>query len=269
MKVLSVLIFLLLSCSISAKLQIIPLDQSGEFVKKDALKRSLRTPFSFTSWNVCKGCKGTEGFPENILNSDLLLIQEFAYDPILKENLLGGKNYSAYATSTFMKEGEPFSKTGVMIASKVKPIFNHCTSGQTLHMEPLTGTPKSFQHCRFLLPKAKVLLVLNVHGINFNLGKTAFLSQVQQWKKVLTLHYGPVIFAGDFNFWNNFRYQEVKKLADSLGLTEVTFDPDYRSKLPLLNPFDSIFYRGLKVVDSQVLKTEASDHNPLTVQFSL
>ena len=84
----------------------------------------------------------------------------------------------------------------------------------------------------------------------------------------ISKHVGPVILAGDFNAWSRQRVNALKRFIRSVGLKEVLFDVDLRTKA-FGRPLDFMFYRGLKLKESRVLQTDASDHNPIITQFKL
>ena len=54
-----------------------------------------------------------------------------------------------------------------------------------------------------------------------------------------------------------------------LRLKEVRFTPDERMTFMTGLPLDHVFYRGLNVKEAHSIKSNASDHNPLEVSFSL
>ncbi|MGL9734617.1 MAG: endonuclease/exonuclease/phosphatase family protein, partial [Symbiopectobacterium sp.] len=81
-------------------------------------------------------------------------------------------------------------------------------------------------------------------------------------------HAGPVIMAGDFNTWSRQRIDALYQFASEIALREVRFIDDQRRRT-FGRPLDFVFYRGLHVMQSSVLVTQASDHNPLLVEFQL
>lgn len=72
--------------------------------------------------------------------------------------------------------------------------------------------------------------------------------------------------AGDFNAWSKQRINALQRFASGMELQEVNFTND-RRRTAFGRPLDFVFYRGLGVVEASVLVTQASDHNPLLVDF--
>lgn len=58
----------------------------------------------------------------------------------------------------------------------------------------------------------------------------------------------------------------LKRFARAQGLKEVLFPHDIRTKA-FGHPLDYLFYRGFKLVLSDVMQTDASDHHPLIAEF--
>nr|CAC9114538.1 Uncharacterized protein conserved in bacteria [Providencia rettgeri]CAC9187049.1 Uncharacterized protein conserved in bacteria [Providencia rettgeri] len=111
-------------------------------------------------------------------------------------------------------------------------------------------------------------MVANVHAINFSFGVDVYTRQLSKLGVHIAKHVGPVILAGDFNAWSRQRVNALKRFIRSVGLKEIVFSDDYRTKA-FGRPLDYVFYRGLNVKDSTVLPTDASDHNPIMTKFTL
>lgn len=134
--------------------------------------------------------------------------------------------------------------------------------------EPLIRFPKSALVTIYPLAHThKTLLVANVHAINFCLGTKLYHKQLKSLLERIHLHYGPVIFAGDFNTWSRQRFELLCQLTQEIGLKPVNFILDHRTTF-LGRPLDYIFYRDLAITESRIINTTASDHNPLSVTFS-
>lgn len=58
----------------------------------------------------------------------------------------------------------------------------------------------------------------------------------------------------------------LKRFARAQGLKEALFPHDIRTKA-FGHPLDYLFYRGFKLVLSDVMQTDASDHHPLIAEF--
>lgn len=77
-----------------------------------------------------------------------------------------------------------------------------------------------------------------------------------------------MIFAGDFNTWSRQRINALKRFTRSLRMKEVNFGTDERTII-FGYPLDYVFYRSLTLLDAEVIKTQSSDHNPISAKFSI
>ena len=64
----------------------------------------------------------------------------------------------------------------------------------------------------------QVVMVANVHLINYTLAVSHFRAQLRQLAKILSKHQGPLIVSGDFNTWNDERMAVVDTIAGNLDL---------------------------------------------------
>lgn len=136
-------------------------------------------------------------------------------------------------------------------------------------VEPWIQLPKSALYARYSLSNGQDLVVVNIHAINFTVGTDEFEQQVEQLKKAVQKHQGPLIIAGDFNTWSEARYDKLLKVTNTLELQETVFSPDKRRLFVNDLAFDHVFYRGLNVKSASSPITTASDHNPMLVSFEL
>lgn len=122
--------------------------------------------------------------------------------------------------------------------------------------EPL-HVHKSFLATEFKIENSnKTLLVINAHSLNFVKTK-AYVGQLQQIAAIVAAHDGPVLFAGDFNSWNQQRRQLLEQLATQYGLTKVLFPGNSALQL------DGAFVRQLTVEDYGIdTAVSSSDHKP-------
>ncbi len=167
--------------------------------------------------------------------------------------------------------------SGVLTASKAKPSEHYSITTEGL--EPIFKTPKTTLFTTYKLsPSNKVLMVVNIHGINMaNLEK--FKAQIFRIDNEISGHSGPIIFVGDFNTRNKERLSFLlKEIKDTLGLEAVPFTKGEEKKIkhfifsPI--PLDHIFYSSkeleLKKDSPDVLETiKTSDHKPLFVEFKV
>ena len=86
--------------------------------------------------------------------------------------------------------------------------------------------------------------------------------------EIMRQHQGPIIFAGDFNTWNQRRISLVERLTASLELHPASFDDSTITRY-FGHRLDHIYYRGLIAVERFSFPVKSSDHQPLTVTFKL
>ncbi len=154
---------------------------------------------------------------------------------------------------------------GVLNLASVMPNF----ACAYIEQEPWLQLPKSGLYARYDLSNGQQLAVINIHAVNFTLGTKDFLRQIEALKQAVTEHQGPLIVAGDFNTWSQARTEKLASLMAELQLQQVAFEQDKRKVFVNGLPLDHIFYRGLQLHAAQAVETQASDHNPMLVNFSL
>ncbi len=214
-------------------------------------------------WNIYK--QNREGWSEELsrLSSDvqLLLLQEASLNTGLKQ-WLSEQGWEGNQVNAFKVMGE---SAGVINLARTTP---NLACGYT-EMEPWLRLPKSGIYARYPLSNGQVLAVVNLHAVNFTYGTNEYQLQLQALANELSQHTGPIIVAGDFNSWSEERMSVMKQVLTSLGLSEVVFSPDNRVRFISGLPLDHVFYRGLKLENAKAPESDASDHNPLLLSFSL
>ncbi|MFV0449846.1 MAG: endonuclease/exonuclease/phosphatase family protein [Vibrio sp.] len=214
-------------------------------------------------WNIYK--QNREGWSEELsrLSSDaqLLLLQEASLNTGLKQ-WLSEQGWEGNQVNAFKVMGE---SAGVINLARTTP---NLACGYT-EMEPWLRLPKSAIYARYPLSNGQVLAVVNLHAVNFTYGTDEYQLQLQALANELSQHTGPIIVAGDFNSWSEERVKVMKQVLTSLGLNEADFSPDNRVRFISGLPLDHVFYRGLKLENAKAPESDASDHNPLLVRFSL
>ncbi|MDW1872991.1 endonuclease/exonuclease/phosphatase family protein, partial [Vibrio sp. Vb0598] len=135
--------------------------------------------------------------------------------------------------------------------------------------EPWLRLPKSALYSQYRLSNGESLAVINVHAINFTVGTEEYTSQLSALETLLKQHSGPIVFAGDFNSWSEYRITAMKQALREANLREVQFSPDHRTQFITGLPLDHVFYRGLTLKNAKAPQSDASDHNPLLVSFTL
>ena len=219
--------------------------------------------FSLLNWNMQKGM--TDGWEEDFrrlsYNKDLLIIQEAYLTDAMRRLLQERHHYWDLAFAFEYRD----NRAGVLTASRVEPSFL-CTFRSK---EPLIRIPKTILITRYPLSDGnQIVMVANVHLINYTLTVSHFRAQLKQLEKILSKHQGPLIVSGDFNTWNDERLAVVDTIASRLDLKAVIFSENYRTTVFGHN-VDYIYYRGIELIKALSVKITTSDHNPLIVKFRL
>lgn len=212
-------------------------------------------------WNIFKQQRSDwlsvlQGFGKE---AQLVLLQEAQTTPELVN----------FATSNYLATDQvpafvlPQHPSGVMTLAAAHPVY--CCPLR--EREPLLRLAKSALITVYPLHNNQLLMVVNIHAVNFSIGVEVYSKQLASLGEQIAYHQGPVILAGDFNAWSRKRINALYQFAGDMALREVNFTHDHRSKA-FGRPLDFIFYRNLRVTDASVLVTQASDHNPLLVEFS-
>jgi endonuclease/exonuclease/phosphatase (EEP) superfamily protein YafD len=208
---------------------------------------------------------------------DIILLQEARLNTGLKYALHRTSKEMGWIFSPNIIETNHDTYSGVLTASKVKPYEQHSITTEGL--EPVVKTPKTSLITTYKLsPSNKLLLVVNIHGINMaNFEK--FKAQLFKIVNRISGYNGPIIFAGDFNTRNKERLRFLSsELKDKLGLETVSFTKEDKKAIKRFpfstTPLDNIFYsyRDLEVKQESpdVLETiKSSDHKPLFVEFKV
>jgi endonuclease/exonuclease/phosphatase (EEP) superfamily protein YafD len=223
------------------------------------------------TWNIHK--EGDPGWQADLstlaAGADIVLLQETVLQPPLR-TALGDAGFSWVMASSFVYEADD---VGVLTATRVLPLAS-CTQRAT---EPLIRIPKSAVISWLPLAQTPAetqsgarssLAVVNLHAINFDLGTDAYRAQLGGLADALAAHRGPIIFAGDFNTWNDARDGVLADTAVSLGLTEIRLEVDRRAVF-LGRHLDHIFVRGVQLVDVAAIPVSSSDHNPVTATLRI
>jgi len=211
-------------------------------------------------WNIFKQQRADwlsvlQGFGKD---AQLMLLQEAQTTPELVR----------FATSHYLAADQvpalllPQHPSGVMTLSAAQPVY--CCPLR--EREPLLRLAKSALVTVYPLIDGQLMMVVNIHAVNFCLGIDVYSKQLGPIGEQILNHQGPVIMAGDFNAWSRQRILALYRFADRMKLREVRFLDDQRRRA-FGRPLDFVFYRQLKVMEATVLVTEASDHNPILVEF--
>ena len=228
------------------------------------------------SWNIARNNYNSSWSKDFLAivqqyQPDQIFLQEVRLDIIVREIPELAQMSWSFVPNFIDKFNNTYS--GILIAAKA-----NCISSKALitkHYEPVSKTPKTSLFADYsLFERPESLLAVNTHLINF-VGLNKFKAQLQEIESILSKHQGAIIFAGDFNTWNSYRWLILSQMAARLNLTPVFFTPEDTKKIKsflLSPPLDYIFYRGFrqkqytaKVIDN----IYSSDHNPLLVELCL
>lgn len=220
--------------------------------------------FVLTSWNIYKG--GMSGLYSDldriIAESDFVLMQEFLLGPE-QEAQIGKSNGVHWAFAKSFKDSGEW--TGVATASRWQPFES--VALRSPGTEPFAGTPKMSLITKYRLPAGDDLWLVNLHGLNFDLSHVSFTEQIDAVVEELKEHTGPLIFAGDFNTWSDYRFRYLIAATQGLGLERAQLENPMGIMYATL---DHIFYRGIKNPSYEILYAiDSSDHLPFRIEFEL
>jgi len=248
------------------------LQAAGEAKTADALDRR---PLRLLVWNIHK--QGDSGWERDLsafaTASDVVLLQETVLRPPLRD-ILEDSGLRWVMASSFLLGADDI---GVLTATRIAPIAS-CTQRV---VEPLIRIPKSAVISWLPITNTRTdaradaragsretLAIANVHSINFELAPDVYRAQLEALADALAGHRGPIIFAGDFNTWNDARDAVVAEIATRLGLTELNLRLDQRAVF-FGRHLDHIFIRGLQLIDVGAIPVTSSDHNPLAATLRI
>jgi endonuclease/exonuclease/phosphatase (EEP) superfamily protein YafD len=214
------------------------------------------------NWNIKKGALNNWFQDLEFLsrNKELILIQE-ARDSMHGYTQLEPASYWTFAPGFRDFQGA----SGVATLSTAEPVIR-C---RLTDYEPWLRTPKTTNITGYALSNSdEVLLVVNIHMINFTLGQRYFRRQLESVVDLLKTHQGPIIVSGDFNTWRAGRQSVVEELLSELDIQAIHFDDDQRVRFGGL-PVDHIYIGGLRVQSADTHDVDSSDHNPMTLRLSI
>ena len=242
-----------------------PIKKQDELICYQAeqpLPEITQKTFRLLIWNLHKGQDAGWQQALNRLSQgrDLLLLQEVLNTQELAEQYSSRFPTALYASAfAYLQQ-----QSGVEILSQFAPRF-YCAGAKS---EPWIRIPKVGAAMSLPLPNGQALLLVNVHLINFEMYPTAYEEQLRTLMQLVAQHQGPLVLSGDFNSWNGYRAQIIRKVINEFGLEEVSFEQDHRLRF-LGNPLDHVFVRGLNVLHATTEPTESSDHAPLLLDVEL
>jgi endonuclease/exonuclease/phosphatase (EEP) superfamily protein YafD len=224
---------------------------------------SLESTFSLLNWNIHKQQKAqwSEQLNEWAKEADLLTLQETKYNKqLIQFSQQQGLSY--LQNIAFLYENNAY---GVSTLSRA----NALQACGTRFIEPWLQIPKTGIATTYSIKgSATRLLLINLHGVNFTVTSMALTEQFSVYLRMINKHKGPIIVSGDFNTWSEERDKAITSALISLGFSEVSFSDDKRLVV-FGRPLDHVYYRDLALIKSQSIETNASDHTPQLVTFSL
>ncbi|KJY82327.1 hypothetical protein TW81_14615 [Vibrio galatheae] len=218
---------------------------------------------NLTVWNIYKQNKSNwqESLTKLSQDKHLILIQEASMTDEFKQ-WIEQQGWFANLVDAF----EVFDvAAGVLNLSASAP-SKACAYTE---LEPWLRLPKSALYAVYPLSSGEELAVVNIHAVNFTYGTQEYSRQLKTLTDELSDHSGPIIVAGDFNSWSEERLVVMSAALSQLGLKEVVYQPDNRTQFITGLPLDHVFYRGLRLEKAEAPINDASDHNPILVNFRL
>jgi endonuclease/exonuclease/phosphatase (EEP) superfamily protein YafD len=211
--------------------------------------------YSFTTYNIFKA-----HFPfvrQNIgtlcANNDFVALQEWVSNLHVKE----GEHIASCPTFIV-----PFRKvkTGTATISRHRPTDVLDLVSRERELGFLTK--KSMIVTAYTLHNGTTLHIANIHSLNFVTNR-AWKKQIDYFIDYLPRS-GPLIFAGDFNTWNPWRFDYLEEKLRAHHLHYANYDHNIIMRL------DHIFTRGLEVLETKEDDNmHTSDHYPVTLKFKI
>ena len=246
--------------------------QVSEFTEQT---QSFPAFITLVNWNAQKGQNPQFSQDLKLIleqeKPDIVFLQEAKADLFEPQQMAG---YFAEAWTYPWPGGEAI---GVLTLSRIPAV--RVQPVPTKYREFGVTAPKISLVTEYPLPSGKNLLAINVHLLNFERWSLKKIThQLEDLKKIMAAHSGPMIMAGDFNTWNDKRLSLVKGITDGVHLKEVTDFPEGR-KTGNLNsefwnkmlgidqnlPLDRIFFKGFRSTEARILKFNSSDHAPILI----
>ena len=237
-----------------------PLIECGSAPSLQALPDIFR--LTVWNWHKCKHPNWQKDFLNLSAQSDLFLAQEVQLSPACRQAAVQS-GLQWHAAISFLS---PRHKIPTGIAAGCRAAAKQILFDASA-IEPLLRIPKMTMWLVYPLSNGGQLLAVNLHAVNFS-GLSSFKYHLQQAARRVYEFEGPVIVAGDFNVWSEKRRGEMFSMAQALGLKEVSFLPDLRTRY-LHRTVDYIFTRGLAPLAARVIELDSSDHRPLQAKLQV
>ena len=214
---------------------------------------------SLLVWNIHKGESiKNKKLPFSLNAYDFVFIQENMWRWSLEGLPFNGHHYFI---PTFSIDND---KTGVSLLSQYEA--KRFMGLHSNYYEPFIISPKSY-----LVLEFDRIALINVHALNFVTFEEwkAEIDRISEKAKKYIEDKSGLIIAGDFNTWNEERFNYLRTKFTNIGLQEITYKKDLRTKT-FGFPIDYVFSHGFRLRDSNVFAVEEfSDHNALEVVLEI
>lgn len=252
--------------------ELVPEEQAHRFFGQAAQLALDPASIKTLVWNIKKTQKAQwqQEFLRFSGAQDLLLLQEGIQNQHFSETVARLPEFRWDLAISFILRRPDRASTGTMIGATVMP--SQVVVKQTQDYEPIVNTPKATIFAKYpIVGTPQQLLVISIHGINLT-SLAAFKRHIQQARRQILAHEGPVLFAGDFNTRTRARTSYLMAELRELGLGPVTFKNGDRRMVWKFtrNYLDHAFVRGLDVRSAEVLaESRGSDHRPMVLEFAV
>lgn len=227
---------------------------------------TLNKEFSILCWNVAKLTLNKEYkiFFDNLMQTyslDIFLLQEAKKHLSLDLDIY---DYSYILSPNIETKKHIF---GVLSAFRTSCIDEFFLLTKKRELAYMTHKVSLITHHK--LSTGANLVIVNLHAINF-VKNSDFKDELSCIYESIKSYTGSMIVAGDFNTWNVQRVTYLKEFVKELSLSMVEFKDESNLKKVFSNSIDYIFYRGLHLLNSEVIDSKKiSDHNPIIAKFSI
>ena len=222
-------------------------------------------------WNTykAKNPSWSADFAFLSLDKEVVVLQEAYLNDPMKEAFENQHTFHYKMATSFIytKKNIP---TGTATGAAVYPVKYYYK--KTRDVEIIGLTPKALMLTEYALQgRGDTLLVINIHALN-SVPSCILKRHLEDGAVEIAKHYGPVIFAGDFNTWSNLKLKTMHKVMKSVGMSEIPFpNGGDRMRAGLTkNIIDYIFVRGLEASDSWVWgNLQGADHKAMTTRLKV
>ena len=241
----------------------VPSDKDVVLKFGNASLESFSGRLNILVWNLHKG--ENKNFSADFISlaydKDIVLSQEMYLNPFMLSVFESFPHY-LYSSATSFFYGKDLVRTGVVTSSPVEPVSLEFV--RTKALEPIVNSPKITLISKYPIRFSnKYLTVVNIHGINF-VDNDSYRNEMNRIVDIVKKISGPIVFAGDFNSWNDERDLILKEMRLKLRLSEARFNPDFRLRFNK-HPLDHFFFSDdIKVISAKAEEYyDGSDHKPL------